>query len=228
MEIPQASLSHHHQDSTHIANDVVTVGLNHRAIRWEASGFHGTEPDENRWNVDYGTINSWSTRLSISPTANLAGQVSIGRLKNPEAHESNDIVRSTASITYNRPSDDGNWATSLIWGRNHRTPVLRNTNSYLVESAWKFRNVNYLTGRAELVDKDELLPDPNATFRIAAFTAGFTRDINLIRGLRTAIGGNVTLYHTPSTLTPTYGNRPASFLMFLKFEPREMGQHSGH
>ena len=154
--------------------------------------------------------------------------MSIGRLKNPEAHESNDIVRSTASITYNRPSDDGNWATSLIWGRNHRTPDLRNTNSYLVESAWKFRKVNYLTGRAELVDKDELLPDPNATFRIAAFTAGFTRDINLIRGLRTAIGGNVTLYHTPSTLTPTYGNRPASFLMFLKLEPKEMGQHTGH
>jgi hypothetical protein len=48
-ENPIASLGHHMQDSTHIAYDVLTVGLTHRIARIEFSGFHGAEPDENRW-----------------------------------------------------------------------------------------------------------------------------------------------------------------------------------
>jgi hypothetical protein len=48
-------------------------------------------------------------------------QASIGRLHQPEASEPGDIVRSTASVTYNRPLSTGNWASSLIWGRNHKT-----------------------------------------------------------------------------------------------------------
>jgi hypothetical protein len=47
-----APLGHHLQDSTHIANDVVTVGLTYKIARIEASGFHGREPDEFRWNID--------------------------------------------------------------------------------------------------------------------------------------------------------------------------------
>src|SRR5215467_151214 len=45
-EDPMATLGHHLQDSTHIANDVVTAGLTYKRVRMEASGFHGREPDE--------------------------------------------------------------------------------------------------------------------------------------------------------------------------------------
>ena len=55
MELPQATLSHHVQDSTHIANEVVTAALVRHSFRFEASGFHGAEPNENRWNIDYGS-----------------------------------------------------------------------------------------------------------------------------------------------------------------------------
>ena len=44
MELPQAPISHHWQDSTHIADDVVTVGLRHKSLKLEASGFYGSEP----------------------------------------------------------------------------------------------------------------------------------------------------------------------------------------
>src|SRR6185437_11644788 len=44
-EDPVASLGHHLQDSTHIADDVVTGGLTYKNVRIEASGFHGREPD---------------------------------------------------------------------------------------------------------------------------------------------------------------------------------------
>ena len=69
-ENPLAPLGHHLQDSSHIASDVVTVGLTHKMFRVEASGFHGREPNENRWNIDQGAIDSWSTRLAFSPGKN--------------------------------------------------------------------------------------------------------------------------------------------------------------
>src|SRR5207244_4527148 len=100
----------------------------------EVGRFHGAEPNENRWNIDAGSIDAWAARFSVTPTKNLAAQVSAGRLTRPEAAEPGDIVRSTGSVTYNRPLTNGNWATSLIWGRNHKTPAPRNLNSYLLES----------------------------------------------------------------------------------------------
>jgi hypothetical protein len=46
-ELPQATLSHHLQDSTHVAADVITLGIARRTFlgkfKLEASGFHGGE-----------------------------------------------------------------------------------------------------------------------------------------------------------------------------------------
>jgi hypothetical protein len=84
MEIPQATLAHHWQDSTHIANNVVTAGFSWDKVRLEASGFRGKEPNENRWNIDMAAMDSWSSRLSVFPTKNWMAQVSGGRIKRPE------------------------------------------------------------------------------------------------------------------------------------------------
>jgi hypothetical protein len=112
MELPQATLSHHLQDSTHIANEVLTAALVRHSFRIEASGFHGAEPNENRWNIDLGMIDSWSARVTWTPGDNWAAQASVGRLTHPEAAEPGDVVRSTASVTYNRPLAAGNWAAA--------------------------------------------------------------------------------------------------------------------
>lgn len=85
MELPQATLSHHVQDSTHISDDVITTGIAYRKFKLEASGFHGAEPGENRWIIQQGTINSWSARLWYFPTKHWAAQISAGRLTNPQA-----------------------------------------------------------------------------------------------------------------------------------------------
>src|SRR5579859_2776612 len=42
-EDPMAPLGHHLQDSTHIADDVITLGVTRGIFRLEASGFHGRE-----------------------------------------------------------------------------------------------------------------------------------------------------------------------------------------
>ena len=50
-EDPIAPFGPSSQDSTHIADDVITVGITHGILRLEASGFHGREPDEFRWDM---------------------------------------------------------------------------------------------------------------------------------------------------------------------------------
>src|SRR5258707_2980848 len=56
IENPVGTLGHHQQDSTHIADDVVTVGWTYGMARIEPSGFHGREPDESRGHIDHGPI----------------------------------------------------------------------------------------------------------------------------------------------------------------------------
>ncbi len=230
-ELPEAPLSHHLQDSTHISDDVVTVGLAYKKLKLEASGFHGAEPGENRWIIQQGAIDSWSTRLWFFPAKNWAAQVSLGRLTHPEALQPGDQVRSTASIEYTKPLPGGNWSSSLIWGRNHDTDSGHNVNSYLAESVLPIKRKNFLTGRVELVDKDELFDDQpeiqqnlailyGSTFRIGAYTIGYTRDVDLFQHLETGFGVNFTAYSLPDVIKPYYGDRPLGGNVFIRLRLR--------
>jgi hypothetical protein len=158
-EDPLATLGHHLEDSTHISYDVLTAGLTYKVARLEISGFHGREPGENRWAIDAGRIDSWSTRLTVNPGLDWSGQYSLGRLKSPEQlnpHE--DVLRMTASLMYDRPIASGNWASTLVWGRNVTLPQHEVYNGYLLESTLRFRWRNSVWGRMENVDRtNELL-----------------------------------------------------------------------
>jgi hypothetical protein len=229
-ENPVAALGHHLEDSTHIADDVITVGFTHRALRVEASGFHGREPDEFRWDLDSGKIDSWSTRVTVNPAQNWSAQYSIAGLISPEAlHPNEDIRRMTASVMYNRPFVHGNWASTLLWGRNLSLPTREVFNAYLAESTIRFSERNYVWTRIENVDRtNELLlgkkPEPlgfNEKFlaRVQAYTVGYDRDIDLIPHLATAIGGQFTWYGVPNILKPLYGQNPVGGIVFIRFRP---------
>jgi hypothetical protein len=222
-ELPEAPLSHHLQDSTHIAYNVVTAGLSYRKFKFEASGFYGTEPNENRWSIDPGPINSWSGRVWYFPGKDWAAQVSTGRIAQPEGREpvdnQGDQERTTASLSYSKPLGTGRaWSSSLIWGRNHDTGSQHNLNSYLVESALPIHHSNFVTGRIELVDRDEL--SVPGIYRIGEYTIGYTRDVDLMRHLETGIGANFTTYSLPDSLRPLYGNRPVGGNIFVRFRLR--------
>ena len=231
-ELPQATLSHHLQDSTHVASDVVTLGVTHRTplgkLKVEASGFHGGEPGENRWTIEQGAIDSWSGRLWIFPTSNWAAQVSLGRIAHPEVLEQGDQIRATASVHYSKRMLGSAWSSSFIWGRTHNTASQRNLNSYLIESVAPVRKGNFVTARIELVDKDELFSaqpalaeqlehSAGSTFRIGAYTVGYTRDVNLFRYVETGIGGNFNAYSLPGAIKPYYGNHPVGASVFVRF-----------
>jgi len=230
-EFPEAPISHHWQDSTHISDDVVTAGVAYKKFKLESSGFHGAEPGENRWIIQQGAIDSWSARLWFFPSANWAAQFSAGRITHPEALEPGDQVRTTASLAYSRPMRGSAWSSSLIWGRNHSTATFRNLNSYLAESVVPVTRRNWITGRVELVAKDELFSDTpmlqqqldvayGSTFRIEAYTIGYTRDIELFRHIQTGIGCNFSAYSLPEAIKPYYGDRPVGGNVFVRFRLR--------
>jgi mono/diheme cytochrome c family protein len=246
LDSPSAPLGHHFQDSTHITAGVVTGALTIRRFKFEVSGFHGAEPDENRATIDLGKIDSYSFRGWFTPTPNWAMQFSYGHLVDPELAEHGDIDRMTASISYNRPLNNGNWATTLVWGRNARENS--NRNSYLFESTLNFFRSNHLYTRIELSDREGLLaenifgrpgviPLPvipqddgdfelpeefERSFRVAVFTFGGVRDFINNEKLRAGIGAEANFYHKPSLLDPIYGRRPVSFHAFLRFRPGKM------
>jgi hypothetical protein len=233
MELPQASLGHHWQDSTHIASDVLTAGATYGKIRLEASGFRGREPDENRWNIDWGAMDSWSARLTALPGPNWAAQFSAGRLHDPEAPHPGDIVRTTASLEYVRPASGSNyWAASLVWGQNYKIEESRRTNALLAETVVPLGRRNFLTGRFEWSQRDELfdnnvdaarrisLQTGRDVFNVSAFTAGYTRDFALLRNIQTGVGANVSAYTIPEALQPFYGKHPFGVNFFFRLRTK--------
>jgi hypothetical protein len=229
-ENPVASLGHHLQDSTHIADDVVTGGLTYKLARIEFSGFHGREPDEFRWDIDSGAIDSWSTRLTVQPGRNWSAQYSFAHLASPEQlHPQEDVDRMTASVMYNRRLEHGNWASTLLWGRNRVLQTGEVFNGYLAESTLQFTTRNHVWGRIENVDRtNELLLGKNSEppgfeekflARVQAYTAGYDREFPLIPGVSTALGAQLTLYGKPAFLDPIYGRHPAGFILFMRIRP---------
>jgi hypothetical protein len=226
-ELPQAPIGHHWEDSTHISDNVTTAGLQYKWVRLEASGFYGTESGENRWRLNWGPMNSYASRLSVAPDKNWEAQISAGRIAHPEPDQPGDIIRTTASIAYTRPRPRGAWASTVVWGRNHETLTGRNLNAWLLETLYPLTRRNFFTGRIELVDKDELFADQPAleaaldrsagsTFRVQAYTAGYTRDVAQFQDIETGLGMNVTAYAIPEAIQPYYGAHPWGVNVFLR------------
>src|SRR6266542_3593157 len=238
-ENPTAPLGHHWQDSTHISFNVLTLGGGWKWVALEGSVFHGQEPDEHRWNIEGGSIDSGSGRVRLFFGGGWSGQISYGFLKNPESLEPGNTHRTTAALSYGGQGD-GPLAVTLVWGRNDESHGT--SDSFLLEAAYQITARDHLYGRAELVQKDSTLlstkeisggaPGGGGNLaRIGAYTVGYLRDFAVVSGLKTGIGGDLTIYSFPSSLKVVYGDFPVSFHAFLRLRwgaPHSGGDHSGH
>jgi hypothetical protein len=232
MNNPDAPISHHWQDASHISWGVLTGGYSFGKFKLEASAFNGTEPDEDRWAFDKVKLNSWSFRVSANLTKDLAIQFSHGYLKDPERAEPDldHLRRTTASVIYNKAFDeDRNWASTFVWGQNNKQG--ESTNSFLFESDYSFGK-NAVFGRFELVQKDghELViphddPIHDNIFLVEAHSIGYVRDLVKDKGLDVGVGGMATFNTNPTDLIPYYGGtKHAGWQLFLRFRPSKM-QH---
>jgi hypothetical protein len=224
-EDPLAPLGHHLQDSTHIADEVLTAGFTWHTARLEASGFYGREPDENRWHIAVGGLDSWSTRLTIAPAKDWIGQYSIGHLHSPEAqHPEEDTLRQTASVAYHDNWNENSLDALALWGRNHTIGSRTNSNGYLFEATAHLQDRHSLWTRIENVDRTtDLLganapPEESVIGRVQAYTGGYAHRIYANRWSTAALGAQGTLYTTPSPLQKQYGDHPAGVAIILKLQ----------
>ncbi len=231
MENPDAPISHHWQDSTHITYGVITAGYNFGKAKIEASAFNGTEPDENRWNIDKLKIDSFSGRFSFNPSKDLSLQISHGYLRDPERTEPEIKIlrRTTASAIYNKNfSERKNFAASFIWGQNYAGG--ERTTSFLFESNYRFKR-NSIFGRIERVQKSghELVldpPDEHDIFWVGAYSLGYIYDVIQGKGIDVGLGSQVTFNQNPAALTSYYGGtHHQGFQFFIRLRPSLMKGH---
>jgi uncharacterized cupredoxin-like copper-binding protein len=216
---PEAPISHHWLDSTHIAFGVVTLGYVYGDMKLEGSAFRGREPDESRYNIETGKLDSSSIRFSYNPTRNWSLQASRGHIKSPEQlHPDDDVDRTTASAIYHRDLRSAKWQTMLAWGRN-KPGHGDATNAYLLESAISLSATHTLFGRVERAEKNELFLDDSplahTTFRVSKLSVGYIYDLPRQDHFKLGFGGLVSRYDLPGELKPVYGN-PTSFMLFAR------------
>jgi hypothetical protein len=222
---PIAPITHHWLDATHITFGVITTGV--RTGRWnaEASIFNGREPDENRTDLDFGALDSYSARLSVAPTATTVFQVSAGRLTDAEQEPGfppNDVTRATASVSYNRVlTSSALWASTIAWGMNDEPP--QTTHALLVESMVSLRDRHVGFMRFEVVGKpahDLHVHESTEVFTIGKIQAGYTFYLRPTRGLQFGMGGSIAGSLVPDVLAARYGGRVApGVALFLTMRP---------
>ena len=231
---PDAPLSHHWIDATHITFGVATVGYRYGNWKIEGSSFTGREPDEERYNFDKPLFNSWSGRLSYNPSAKWALQVSHGFIKEPEAlHPGEDVNRTTASATYSsRGFGESFLNITGLWGMN-KTAGHSGEHAALLEATRAYRTYT-IYGRYEWVQKsleeldlDESEFGHDAVFPVHAFTAGISKDVLTIGQTKFAIGGQLSFFGPDERLTPLYGQNPLAGQIYLRINPRVMGRQEG-
>jgi len=219
-------LGHHWQDATHISFGVLTAGLITPMAKLEFSWFNGREPDENRYNLDLRTPDSYSVRLSANPTAHVSAQVSYGYLASHDASEPDvSVHRLTASATHHaRLGSNGFWATTAVFGRNVEGEEAP-TNAFLLESSLDLDGHHVVFGRAEYVQKsghDLVLPEEQAhsVFDVGSLVLGYVYNFGPFGPLRPGVGVRGAVSLLPEGLEPFYGSRtPVGGMVYVRLVP---------
>lgn len=219
---PTAPLAHHMLDSSHITHGVVTAGIDQGDWTVETSVFRGREPDEDRVRLDLGRLDSLSGRLAWQRGVWRA-QVSLAHLNDPEVTEPGDLVRSTASVEYDRARPDGRSTSWLAaWGRNDRDDHAE--TGWLIEGRHNLTGSDTAYGRAELVDRFILVDfdyaletgrERHLPSSVAALTLGYERGIVTRKRGTVALGADLTVHRVSHNLKDSYG-RPVSWHVFLR------------
>ncbi len=242
-ENPMAPLAHHIFDSTHMASSVILGRVDRGMFSLEASVFHGREPDEHHYDVEFGALDSWSARVWFRPTPGWLVQASHGFLEEPEALEPGDQRRTNASASWSRRGDAGFTAITAALGRNRRP--YSTLDSFLIEGTHKVGKTSFYTRFENTEVETEILlfpqivhvPHPGELVdTVRALTLGSVRDVMSFRPLVIGVGGGVTFYGVPALLENTHGAHPVSFQLFVRIARFDlarrmwdmtMAQHAG-
>jgi hypothetical protein len=218
-----AALGHHWVDSTHISFGVVTGALFTERWKVEVSRFNGREPDEVRTNLDLGSLDSTSGRISFNPSGHWSFQTSYGRLASPEALEPGlSETRATASASYAGEAGGGQLLWTAGLGRN-RHPDEAVSHAVFAEATWDF-GANAVFGRLEWTQKTghdlalEQAALHDEVFAVKALSLGYHRTLKELGPFRLGAGTQLTVNEVPADLAGArYGTRhPLGAVVYLR------------
>ncbi|HUP63211.1 MAG TPA: hypothetical protein VNA69_22665 [Thermoanaerobaculia bacterium] len=208
-DFAEAPFAYDVQEPSHDATRVVTLGFASRLFALEGSVFHEAVTFDDHTEIDDGDIDSSSVRVTLTPTPNLAIQVSRGTLGEDAAERE----VSTASLTYGTT----NIAATALWTRREREGDPTQT-AYGIELTLRGARHTAMA-RAEWVDRPLGFPDvvsSTTTEQTTHFAVGYIWDFISRPRLRAGAGVNID-YHTQSHELPArYGHKPQSIYAFVR------------
>jgi hypothetical protein len=219
MDSPEPPITHHWLDSTHIVFGVVTAGFVHERWKLEMSRFRGREPDQFRYNIETGRLDSTAVRISWNPASTLSLQLSWADLMRPEQlHPDENQRKWSASGLYTRPfHESGWWSTTLAWGR--RSSESGWLDACAIESALRFNAPWTGFVRGERVANDELVPASGShgpAFTVSKLSLGVVRDYPLAGHAQLGVGAQYAFDFVPRSLAPLYGSSPQGAMVFVR------------
>jgi len=207
---PEAPITHHWLDSTHITFGVVTAGFVAGPWKVEASAFRGREPDEKRWDIETGELDSRSVRLSFNPTETWALQASWADVVSPEALEPHDDEEcvSLSALYARRIGSAGLASATFAWARKAKKPDDLQLDAWLVEAAWQPDDRWTIFTRAEQIDTDELTlgHGHGPVYTVRKLSVGAIHDWRLSEDIKLGVGVLVNGFDIPAPLSTGYGD----------------------
>ena len=219
LDSPEAPITHHWLDSTHISFGVVTAGIVLDRIKIEGSRFNGRDPDQHRWNIETGPLDSTAVRLSWNPTRELALQGSWARLIHPEQLEPgvNQTRWSASALWADDVAPGWHAAATLAWGR--KSSQGHSDNGLAAEGSLKHEGWTVF-GRSEWVENRELIQGQDGpAYKVAKISIGALRDFRVAEHLSLGAGGLFSLNFVPDALAPLYGgHNPTGAMAFMRLK----------
>jgi hypothetical protein len=217
---PEAPITHHWMDSTHITFGVLTAGWIHDNLKIEASRFRGREPDEHRYDIETGELDSTAVRISWNPTENWALQASWADVTSPEQLEPDvDVAKWSASALYTRQlSNGGEVAFTGAFARKDNSEDVT-LDAWLGEASWKPNASWTFFTRAEAIETDELgLIHHGPIEDVAKLSVGLVRDFRVADNVTLGVGGLISQNWVSSALAPLYDGDPMGAMAFVRLK----------
>jgi hypothetical protein len=220
MASPEAPITHHWMDSTHITFGVVTAGWVHGPFKLEASRFRGREPDQERYDIETGSLDSTAVRLSWNPSENWALQASWADVTSPEQLEPDvDVTKWSASALYTRPLEGGGeFSFTAAFARKDTSEDVT-LDAWLGEASWRINDRWTIFSRAEAAETDELgLIQPGPIEDVAKISLGIVRDFRIGEHTTLGVGAQVAKNWTSNALAPLYDGDPMGAMAFVRLK----------
>jgi hypothetical protein len=217
---PEAPITHHWMDSTHITFGVLTAGWVHDDIKLEVSRFRGREPDEDRYDIETGELDSTAVRVSWNPTRNWALQASWAGVTSPEQLEPDvDVTKYSASALYTRKlANDGEVSFTGAFARKDNSEGVE-LDAWLAEASWKPNADWTIFSRAEAIETDELgLIHHGPVEDVAKLSLGLVRDFRMAEHVTLGFGALVSQNWVSDALSPLYDGDPTGDMAFVRLK----------